>query len=105
MDMLLPPLERRACSLFQSSPRTYCQIRSSFIILLGVVLVQLAVIIVSFLDGASLMKLIGKYHFTTLEISAILQAYFRYSQVSKHHFSQFYTREFHPRISLQIGVP
>jgi hypothetical protein len=39
-------------------------------------LVQPAAIIASFLDGASLKQLMSQYHLTTLEIDAILQAYF-----------------------------
>jgi hypothetical protein len=82
--MLLPPPERKTCSLFEYFIRTCCQIQSSFPMLRWAALGQLAVTTASFLDGASLRQLIGQYHLTTLEIYAILQTYFRHSQVSKH---------------------
>jgi hypothetical protein len=81
---MVPPLERKVCSLSQYFARICCQIRSSFPMLPWAALVRPAVIIVSFLDGASLRQLMGQCHLTTLEIAAIFQAYFRHSKVSKH---------------------
>jgi hypothetical protein len=49
-------------------------------------LMQLAVIIANFLDGASHRQLMGQYNLAMLEVDAILQAYFQHSQVSRHVF-------------------
>jgi hypothetical protein len=101
--MLLPPLERRACSLFQHFARICCQIRSSFLMLPEAALVQPSMMIASFLDGASLRELIGQYYLTTLEICAILHAYFRHSQVIKYIFLNFTPASFIREYLYRLG--
>jgi hypothetical protein len=71
-----PTAEKESLQFFQYVTRTCCQIRSSFPMLPGEVLVQLEVIIASFLDRISFKQFMRQYHLTKLEIHAIRQAYF-----------------------------